>query len=59
VTAEDAPLVVEQLSEVKPRRGGWVCVRDTGKVFIERNGEWVPYVKPATPNLWSLLEDDA
>jgi hypothetical protein len=57
--SEGAPLIVDSLSDVEPTAGGWVFVRGTGKVYVEREGEWVAYVKPPTPNLWSILEEDA
>lgn len=56
--AEGAPVVVDRLSELKAYPGGWVWLRETGQVYVEHNGEWVPYVSPAVPNLWSLLEED-
>lgn len=56
--ADGAPLIVDRLGDVEPTVGGWVFVRETGKVYVESEGVWVVYVDPEAPNLWSLLEED-
>ena len=52
-------LIVDRVEDLPAVVGGWVFVRETGELYVEREGEWVRYVKPPTPSLWSMLEDDA
>lgn len=52
-----APLIVTSLDEVKPVEGGWVYLRGD-KVYVAQDGKWVPYEKPAPPDLWSHLTSD-
>jgi len=55
----DAPLIVECRSDLPSEARGWVYVRETSELYVERDGEWVRYIKPAPPNLWSMLEDES
>ena len=56
---KDEPLIVDELRDLPPAASGrWVFVRETTQLYVESDGEWVPYVEPPAPNLWSLLEDE-
>jgi hypothetical protein len=55
---KDAPLIVDRLGELPPVPGGWVFVRESAQLYVERDGAWVPYVEPPPSSLWSMLEDD-
>jgi hypothetical protein len=55
----EAPLIVDCLEDLPEVASGWVFVRESGEMFVAREGEWIVYVKPPPPNLWSLLDDDS
>jgi len=58
-TDADAPLIVDCLDDLPAVASGWVFVRESAEMYVERDGIWVRYVKPPPPNLWSLLNDES
>lgn len=56
---ESTSLIVDRLNDLPEVACGWVFVRESAEMYVEREGRWVVYVKPPTPTLWTLLDDDS